>query len=266
MSKYSIILIILAILLIITPTWSQEKSEQKIELSKKKFGINIGTGFFQHINLDLLNFKQEILTTSDNLIPKNFKANFSYHFTPKLAIRFSSGYGFSRQKIQNEVDYGKINLMDIKLIDKSTFSVTGFPAEVALIFQTPVDVRASMFLHFGIGLGYYVYNYKAEGIFKEVSSKTNIQENYRNPEMTLSGIAQSFMLGFNINISSHIGTMLEVSKLGWSSMKLSRDIVKQENEAGDIINEEKYGYQLKDYAIINGIDDLAVSFGIYWNL
>jgi hypothetical protein len=265
----SLILLILAFLLINSNTWSQEESETKIELSKTSFGLNIGTGFFQNINLNLTNFNQEILTTSDNLIPINFKANFSYYFTPNLAIRFSSGYGFSQQRNQNEVDFSKIDSRDEKFEHQSKFSVTGFPAEIALIFQTPVDVRANMFVHFGLGLGYYVYNYKAEGTVEVLESETNGQqfkENYSNPEMTLSGGAQFFIFGFDINVSPSLGVTLEASKVGLSLMKLTRDIVIQTVDAGEVAYEKEYGYQKKDYTVGNGLDDLAISLGIYWQL
>jgi len=269
MSRHSIILLILVFLLINSNAWSQEESESTIELSRKTFGINLGTGFFQHINLDLVNFDQEILTTSDNLIPINFKANFSYYFTPKLAIRFSSGYGLSRQKSHKEIDFSKIHSKDVISKNESKFTVTGFPAEVALLFQTAVDPRANIFLHFGIGLGYYVYNYKAEGTSEELESKTNkwnMEENYINPEINLSGGAQFFVLGFDINIGPKVGATLEFSKIGWSMMKLTRDIVSQEIDAGEIAYETKYGYERQDYAVMNGFNDIGVSLGIFWQL
>lgn len=269
MLRYIFIITFLAIFLTTTPIWSQEEAETKIELSRKTFGLNIGTGFFQQVNLNLVNFNQEVITSSENLIPINFKANFNYYFTPTLAIRFSSGYGFSRQKSNNEIDFGQVHTTDTIVKNESNFTVTGFPSEVTLIFQTPVDARANMFLHFGIGFGYYAYNYKAEGTLKEFESKTNEQireENYVNPAMTLSGGAQFFILGFDINITPIVGATLEVSKVGWGMMKLTRDVIKQEVETGEIIYETKYGYERKDYSVGNGFDDLSVSLGIFWQL
>jgi hypothetical protein len=269
MLKYIFIILFLAIFLSTSLTWSQEKSETKIELSRKMFGINLGMGLFQNVNLNLVNFNQQVLTTSKNLIPINFKANFSYYFTPNWAIRFSSGYGFSRQTSNDETDFGKIHTMNTIIKNESIFTVTGFPAEVALIFQTPVDVRATMSLHFGIGFGYYAYNYQADGTLKEFESKTNkkvLEENYANPAMTLSGGAQFFILGFNINITPLVGATLEVSKVGWGMIKLTRDVIQQEVDAGKISYETKYGYERQDYTINNGLDDLAVSLGLFWQL
>jgi len=268
MSKLSLVISILTIISVSTPTWSQEEPKE-ILLSKKTFGISMGTGLFQQVRMNLTNFDQTIIAVSENLIPLSFKANFNYHFTLKLALRFSSGYGFSRQKIYSEIDYGIINLRDSKIEDGATFSMTGFPAEIALLFQTPIDVRANLFVHFGIGVGYYAYNYQAEGISKELTSKTltpKWKESYLNPQMTLSGSAQFFILGFDLNISPRIGATLEMSKVGLSMMRLKGDILKQEVEAGTIATEKKYGYYRQDYPVQNGFEDIAVSFGIFWQL
>ena len=269
MNKHSIILIILALLLINSNTWSQEEPESTIELSRKLFSINLGSGFFQNVNLDLVSFDQQILTTSDNLIPKNFKASFSYYFIPNLAIRFSSGYGYAQQKNQNNIDYSKIYLKDIVAKDEATFSVTGFPAEVTMLFQTPIDVRANSFLHFGIGFGYYIYNYKAEGTVAELNTETNTkkwEENYSNPEINLAGGAQFFVLGFDIKLGSQVGATLEFSKVGWSRLKLTRDITSQQIEAGEVDYEYKYGLSQQDYTVKNGFNDMAVSLGLFWQL
>ncbi len=269
MFRLLVTIILLATLLTFTSSWSQEKAEEKIELSKKTFGINLGTGFFQHVKLNLANFNQEVLATSENLVPINFKANFNYYFTPNLAVRFSSGYGFYQQTMNSETDFDKIHTNDTIEKHEANFLVTGFPAEAALIFQSPIDARATMFFHFGFGIGYYAYNYEAAGTLKEFDLQTNqptLNEKYKNPEMTLSGGAQFFILGFDVNITPRIVATLEFSKAGWSMMRLSRDVVTQEIEAGEISYETKYGYEQEDYTVKNGLDDVAVSVGIFWQL
>jgi len=250
--------------------FSQEVSNPKIELSKKTFGLNLGTGLFQQVSVNLFDFNENVIATSEQLIPLNLKASFSYYFTPKLAIRFSSGYGFSQQRRKNNIDFNKINSLNLKLKDESVFSITGFPAEVALVFKTQIDARANVFFHFGVGLGYYAYNYEAEGSYQEYESKTNYQQlerNYDSPEMTLSGSAQFFMLGFDMRMSQHIGATFEVSKLGWSAMTLTRDAVRQVlDDRGEIAYQIKYGYYQEDYTVKNGFDDIAISIGIFWSL
>ncbi len=259
----------LATLLIVAPIRSQEEAESKIELSKKTFGINVGTGLFQHVKLNLVNFNQEVLATSENIVPINFKANFNYYFTPNLAIRFSSGYGFYQQKMNSEIDFDKIHTKESIEKHEANFSVTGFPAEAVLVFQAPLDARALIFFHFGFGIGYYAYNYEAEGTLAGFDSRTNqqtLKEKYINPKITLSGGAQFFILGFDVNIAPGIVAALEFSKAGWSMMKLKRDVVAQEIEAEKVSYEIKYGYEQEDYTVRNGFDDLAVSMGIFWQL
>jgi len=269
MIKSLVILIILTSILIGTPVRSQQPSEAKVELSKKVFGINLGTAFFQHVNLELVNFDQKVLATSDHLIPMNIKAYFSYYFTPKLAIRFSSGYGFFQQEDQNRIDNSKIYAGDTIAKQTARFSVTGFPAEVTLLFQTPIDVRANSFLHFGVGIGYYIYNYKAEGNATQLNSETSQkiwEQDYANPEINLAGGAQFFVLGFDIKLGAGVGASLEFSKVGWSLMRLNRDALNQQVEAGKVEFQYEYGYWQRDYPVKNGFDDMAVTLGVFWQL
>ena len=260
---------ILSLIFMNINSYSQQESDSKIMLSKKTFGFRVGTGYFQNVRMNLFNFDQQLLATSDDLVPVNLKVNFSYYFIPSLAVRFSSGYGFSKQKNTNEIDYGKIDLQNLKLNESSTFSAAGFPTEAALIFKTPFDARANMFFHLGIGFGYYAYNYQAEGKFQKLTSKTSekiVTEKYINPQMTLSGGAQFFIMGLEMNINPRVSALLEVSKIGWSLMILTQDILKQDVESGEITNERKYGYSRQDYAVKNGLEDIAISLGLNWNL
>jgi len=269
MRKLLKVFIILNLIIMSVDSWSQEKSDAKITLSKKTFGFQVGTAHFQNVRLNLFNFDQELLTSSDDLVPVDLKVNFAYYFTPSVAVKFASGYGFSEQKNVNEIDYGKIDMQNLKLTDSATFSATGFPTEIALIFKTPFDARANLFFHFGVGFGYYVYNYQAEGKFRQLMSKTAekiIEEEYVNPQVSLSGGAQFFIMGLEMNINSRVSASLEVSKIGWSLMTLTQDILKQDIEAGEITNEKKYGFSRQDYSVKNGFEDIAVSLGLNWNL
>jgi hypothetical protein len=158
---------------------------------------------------------------------------------------------------------------NLKLKDTATFSATGFPTEIALIFKTPFDARANLFFHFGVGFGYYVYNYQAEGKFQQLNSKTEakiVEEEYVNPQVTLAGGAQFFIMGLEMNINPRVSASLEVSKIGWSLMNLTQDILQQDVEAGEITNEKKYGFSRQDYSVKNGFEDIAVSLGLNWSL
>lgn len=248
--------------------WGQADTKE-IQLSKKAFSVTLGNGLFQQVKMELLNFDNQIITTSGSIFPLNIKANFHYYFTPKLALRFSSGYVFLRASSEDMIDYSIIHAQEKKKEEVANFSVTGFPAEMAIIFQAPLDVRANMFFHFGLGMGYYVYNYRAEGTAKQVDTKTNLpllRENYVNPEMTLAGFAQFFLLGFDLSLSHRIGATIEIAKAGFGHLNLTRDIMNQEVSGGKIASETKYGVSRQPYPIAGGLDDLAISLGLYWPL
>ncbi|MDZ7263134.1 MAG: hypothetical protein ONB16_01025 [candidate division KSB1 bacterium] len=263
------ILLNLIFLLSLHSLASGQNDAKEIQLSKKAFSITVGNGLFQQVRMELLNFDNQIIATSGSFIPLNFKANFHYYFTPKLALRFSSGYGFFQSSSEDMIDYGILHMQENKIEEIASFSVTGFPAELAVLFQAPLDVRANMFFHFGLGIGYYAYNYQAEGTLKQFNSKTKLQllkENYINPEMTLSGFAQFFLIGFDLSLNNRLGAMIEISKAGLGRLKLTRDIVKQEVSSGKIVNETKYGVSRQDYPFPIGLDDIAISFGLIWQL
>jgi len=262
-------LLIFIILVVNIPCFSQNQTSLQEGSDKMTLGLNFGTGFFQHIKMNLTNFNQENITTSDNLVSTNIKASFNYYITPKVAVRFSSGYGFARQTSVGEVDYGAIDSMNVKIDNESIFSMVGFPVETTLLFQTAIDNNENLLIHVGIGMGYYSYNYKAEGSLKESyseSNETKLTEEYINPEMTLSGWAQFFTLGLNINLSQNMGASLEISKIGLSYMHIRNDIIKQQIDDHEIEYEYNYGYRQQDYKSRSGLEDVAISLGIYWRL
>lgn len=268
MRRFIILLYVLLFITLHLSAWCQTDAKE-IQLSKKAFSITMGSGLFQQVKMELLNFDNQIIAISSPIIPLNIKANFYYHFTPKLALRFSSGYGFFRSSSEDLIDPSIIHTEQKRVEEVANFSVTGFPAEMAVLFQAPLDVRANMFFHFGLGIGYYAYNYHAEGTSRQFNPKTNLQllkENYINPEMTLSGFAQFFLMGFDLSLSNRIGATIEISKAGFSRLKLTRDIVTQEVSSGKIANETKYGVSRQDYPLPVGLDDIGISFGLVWQL
>ena len=273
MLRQTVTIILLIFLFMNVPGLSQDQTSLRNLPNKMTLGLNLGTGLFQNINMDLVNFDQEVLVTSDNLVPTTFKANFNYYITPNVAVRFSSGYGFTRQTYHGESDFRDIDTLDVILTDESIFTMAGFPLETALIFQTAIDKNQNISLYFGLGFGYYAYNYKAEGTFNytefvNVAEPDTIkwEENYLNPEMSLSGVSQFFVLGLNINLGSNFGASFEVSKIGLSYMRLRNDIIKQEISGHKVTYEVKYGSRRHDYKKKNGFDDVAITAGIYWRL
>ncbi len=254
----------LLLLLFQSSGWGQTPAE-----SNKSIGVIFGTGFFQQTRLELTNFKQEIIATSDYLVPTNFKADFSYYLTPHFALRFSSGYAFARQVNKYFVDYSRLDSAEVKFSDKARFTMSGFPVETAMIFQMPVDADNTLFFHVGLGMGYYAYNYRTSGITKEASSVTdrvNWQEEYLVPDVTLSGWAQFILFGIHLHVSKNVGASFELSKVGLSYVKIKQDIARLDIYGREIQNQFIYGVRQQDYNAQTGFDDVALSLGIYWRL
>jgi len=273
MLRQKVTIILLIFLFLNVPNLCQGQTSIRNLPNKMTLGLNLGTGLFQNIKMDLVNFDQEILVTSDNLVPTTFKANFNYYITPNVAVRFSSGYGFTRQTYSDKSDFRNIDDLDIILTDEAIFTMDGFPLETALIFQTAVDKNQNISVYIGLGFGYYAYNFKAKGTFNYTEfvnaaepDTIKWEENYLNPEMSLSGVAQFFVLGLNINLGQNFGASFEISKIGLSYMRLKSDIIKQEIAGHNVTYEVKYGSRRHDYKKKNGLDDVAITAGIFWRL
>ncbi|MCI0493696.1 hypothetical protein L0Z72_01720, partial [candidate division KSB1 bacterium] len=239
------------------------------EMQRSKLGISLGTGFFQDLKLNLVDFNNQIFNSSDELVPSCAKAYFWYNITPQFVFRFSSGLCFSRQTEYGQVNYAQIDSMNVRYKDKAIFSMEGYPAEVALIFQYPLDSHKKMHINFGIGLGYYVYNYRTEGSYIQISSLTDEMtwiEEYVNPEYTLSGWAQFFQLGLHLNLNKNFGAFFEFSKVGLSFMKIDQDMIKQNVYDRKVEYSEKYGYRQRDYTAQSGFDDLTMAVGVFFSL
>jgi hypothetical protein len=248
-------------------SYSQNEDLEPIEnVNQSTMGIELGTGQFQHLTLSLLNFENQVIASSDEMIPTQIKANFNYGITSNFFIRFSSGYSFCQQTNREENDLGRIDTLDMVTKHKSAFHLYGFPSDATLLFKTKVDNQEKFGIYFGLGAGYYIYNLQAEGYFKQTDSKTNQTEEYLNPEMTLSGWAQFFVLGFTIDVYKNLGATFEVSKIGLSSMKVDQDILKQQIYNEKIVNQIKYGYKAQNYSSKSGFDEATVSVGVFWKL
>lgn len=257
------ICIIICVCLLTTPALAQEQTSQNA------VGITFGTGFFQHTELTLTDFQGRTIATSDILVPTNFKASFRYFIVPNFAVQFASGYAFARQEDKSIRNLSQLDSLDVKYINNSKFSMSGFPLETSIIFQAAVDPRNKLLFHVGLGVGYYAYNFKTEGSFREVNTGTNAttsEESYMVPELTLSGWAQFIVMGLNININENIGATFEISKVGLSYVTLREDVARLEIDDGEIENQFIYGVNQRDYNAQRGLDDVSMTLGIYWRL
>ncbi|MBD3287191.1 hypothetical protein GF337_00160 [candidate division KSB1 bacterium] len=256
-------------MLIATTNWSQAQTSRTDYVPFTSMAVKFGTGFFQDMQLNLTNFENEVIATSDQLVPATLQAEFNYYFHPKVGLRFSSGYGYSQVDDKSAVNYEIIDTDEAIYRNKSTFKMSGFPVELAIVFRNSISQSQNIFLKLGLGVGYYAYNFRSEGALRKLDGETSEliwEELYSNPELSLSGAAQFFLFGMDINITSEIGATLELSKVGLSFVKVKQDVVEQVIFNREIENQIKYGYWERAYHPQNGLDDIALSVGIFWKL
>jgi len=232
-------------------------------------GLTFGTGYFQDISLQLTDLDKQLVATSDPLVPSQLKANFTYFFTNHVGIRFTSGYVFARQLNRSNVDFSQIDSLDFRYEEKARFKLSGYPLEAALVLQTPLDAKENFMINFGIGTGYYTYNYESNGSIKEFRAsdgKILRDEEYDVPTTTLTGWAQFIFIGATMRISKTMGASFELSKIGFSNMYLENDVVKRQVYEREIENQFIYGFEKDDHTTRQGFNDISLNFGLFWYL
>lgn len=249
-----------------TITYSQTPTEEK---PLHHLGFEFGSGFFQDVQLQLTDLDQQLVSTSDPLVPSQIKANYTHFFSKHIGLRFSSGYIFARQIDRDNVNFGQIDSLDLRYEDKARFKLSGFPVEAAFVFQTPIDSHENFCINMGIGTGYYTYNYESNGSIKEFrvsDGKVLKDEKYDIPTTTLTGWAQFVFIGATMRISKSMGASFELSKVGFSNMYFEKDVVKRQIYEREIEHQFIYGFEKDDYNISKGLDDVSMKVGVFWYL
>lgn len=225
--------------------------------SRLAVGVDYGMSMIQASPSSLSRF---ILFPSGVMTPNNLRGHIDFNASSSFVLRFSMGYGATKENTEytgtlqsNGVDGSE------QLHRKTNVKVSGFPVEGAMLFQLPLDNEQRVGVHFGLGGGYYSYTFKGEFI-SETKGSSIPSENYSTrfefPEMTISGPAQFFLLGFDLRLNSRLRGTLELSKLGLSGLKQ-----KQEEKYESNSYESKTQRNDK-YNAANGLNDVAFSFGV----
>lgn len=271
MKKYNIIVSIILIFALYT---ASAGNTQETGYSKQTLAVTTGTGFFQNVQINLMDYQSRVIATSEAFMPATIKASYHYYFTPHVALRFSSGYGFARQTKENEMDFSKIDSTNSIISNQTTFSMSGFPIETAVIFEAGINDKISF--HLGLGGGYYSYVFTSKGkIINESweysqSSGIKISNNeteYTSPNETLYGWAQFFVFGMNIDLTNHIGASLELSKMGMNYLFLEKDVIKPVVDSDNEVEYKiRYGYHKQRYTHQSGFDEMIWSVGLFWKL
>ncbi|MBN2789837.1 MAG: outer membrane beta-barrel protein [Candidatus Delongbacteria bacterium] len=185
----------------------------------QKFGVSMGTGTYAGI---------------DNYSPKHLIGHYYLSFNEKFTLGFSVGFGSAQFK--EEIDYA-----DPADNDESTeVSITGIPLEAELLYFQSIP-NSSIKPYIGLGLGFYSY-------------KRNEENDNFDSEASTFGVGQYVTFGLDMNISEKLSMFVQFRKLGFSMVKITNDI-KRNNP----INDEEITY---DYLAQPGIDDLGISAGV----
>lgn len=122
-------------------------------------------------------------------------------------------------------------------------NIIGFSAEVEIFCSNYLSSLSDTKLFYGINLGYYDYTNSID----DTSDFTGATYN-----AMISGFAQSFILGYQINLTSNLSMNIKFQKLGFSLLKLEVENPFSDNNIAyskDIVSSP----DLKDVGILIGL-------------
>lgn len=217
-------------------------------------GIDYGSAIIQLDPLSLLIISGDGDGPSINsIVPKNIRARFEYPFSKYVHLRITTGYGTTSSKYERNTQFDSFSSRtEFKL------STSGFPLEGGIHFQAWKCKDSIILIRGGIVLGYYSYNNKVEG-FDQFNGQ---RDEFTEPDVKISGVAQSFVVGCGIAVSENVTVIFELAKIGWSMIKIKQDI-EIENTDG---SREKIGEWKQDWNALTGTNDLSVVLGISFAL
>lgn len=229
------------ILLLMVPCFSQN--------SKIWLGLDYGSGVIQPIDI----FPIIIPGIADILeiqtVPKHIRGRLEFMPNPMILLRFSGGYGSTTDEQKFETAFNGTTYKFVKEV-----KTTGIPIEGTIFLQTPIENKEVFKVRLGLVLGYYSYKTKFTGFIERFAGGTGERSDIDEPDIKISGFAQSFMVGGSIQLSRKMSVFFEFSKLGFSFLKLKQDFLNEDNQ--------KVGGREKDYNAAPGLDDLGMSIGV----
>jgi hypothetical protein len=161
---------------------------------------------------------------------KNIFLNYNAPLFESFLLSIKAGYGWNRYKSSYESGNSK------EVYDQTT---KGVPLEAEIQYHHYLEKDSVFEPLIGIGLGYYYY------LSRDKTSSSSTENKF-----TSEGLTQYVMIGMNININSCLSTCIQFKKIMFNGIA-----TKYENE--------DYTVE-RDYAQGNGLDDIGVSFGIFY--
>ncbi len=186
-----------------------------------QIGSSLGTGMI---------LKASNLTSRTILEPKHININLARQINKYSWIHTSFGYGYENNSGNNP--------NSTNMGDDATESISGFNFGADYRFIANLNNANTMGLFWGIGVGYYYYNFN--------NDYNNMQEE------DIRGLAQYFCFGFKSAINTKTHMYVNFKKMGLSNIESKR-------------NSESYSYNV-DYNSYYGLESMEITVGLMYQL
>lgn len=161
---------------------------------------------------------------------KNFFINCNAPIDEFFILSVKAGYGWNKYGLSSADEGSKNSYKQV---------TEGYPIEAELQYHHSLGIDSVFEPVIGIGAGYYYY----------ISHSSYY---YMKEKFYARGFAQYLLVGVNINISNAVTSSIRLKKIMLNS-------ISTKYEEDTVIIE-------RDYAQVNGFDDLSFSLGIFFNL
>ncbi len=209
---------------------------------------------------------------SSPFVPTVLSSSLYLNLSSGISFKMTGGFGFAKNTI--EYDQPKKTFTDPdgdqitvnKEYSKDTYKLGGFNLEAAMTYPVAIDKNNKFFVYPGIGLGYYHYGMSGEWEREETyydwyGNLIKSDENGDYEESKISGLAQTFILGFDFRLNETMSLNLEFAKLGFHLLKVTQDEDYTDGDFRKTIGENKSTQE--SYP---GLIDVGVTFGVKINL
>lgn len=251
-----------------------------------QLGLNYGTSIINWPVYSSVNLPQRSYSSIyDIYTPKTISVSFGIKLPFGIMIRPAIGYG--RASSSSEIDRPGTTFTYTDY-DNSTYEmsfdqyneqikarINGLSVDLSFLFPIAVGAGEKFIIYPGIGIGYHYYGYSGEYDVNWTETDYNGNKDYYSvggdyAEATLSGICQTFILGFEVRPAGWLGFSLEFTKMGFSAIseeldQVYKDFDERENDYREIVS-RKIGTEKYDYSTTPGLTDIAVIFGTKINL
>ncbi len=251
-----------------------------------QLGLNYGTSIINWPVYSSVNLPQRSYSSIYDLyIPKTLSLSFGIKLPFGMMIRPTIGYGRASSSSEidrpgttftyTDYDNSEYEISINQYNERLEARINGLSVDLGFLFPIAVDAEEKFIIYPGIGVGYHYYGYSGEYDVNWTETDYYGNKDYYSvsgdyAENTLSGVCQTFILGFEVRPAGWLGFSLEFIKMGFSAIseeydQIYKDFDERNNDYREIIS-KKIGTEKYDYNTSAGLTDIAVIFGTKINL